>query len=164
MARTKGAVSTHDNEAVQNYLLQYKDIYDLDSYTHSINNVIDDCLRGATGQMAGTQRPSAYRVFTLLRLLPTISTLTVAEVMNRKQMAITGKGYSKSYIEYWTKTLRCASQAIAHHVDLTIRETGETQEQSPAVVYTEDQKDIIRMLAIKGDLHSLTEYVKSLHI
>lgn len=116
MARLKGSIITYNNQEVVTLLKSFTDIYDYDSFYTFIPALIDDCLNGATGQMNMTNRPSAYKVFNLLKLLPIISTQTVGELMNAKRETITGTLFSSNYISKWTKVLRCASDALKFHV------------------------------------------------
>ncbi|MFA0345725.1 hypothetical protein AB4486_01865 [Vibrio sp. 10N.222.55.C6] len=86
--------------------------------TSGLPNWLDDCLRGATGQTpkTSTRRTSKKQILFYLTFLTEISTTTVGKLLNRKQVAITGKNYSKSMIEWYTRAIRCASQAISHYL------------------------------------------------
>lgn len=174
MARLAGSIIKYNNE-VRDLLNTLEGVYDSKSYAADIPRWVDDCLAGAAGQVPGTQRVSAYRLFTLLSYLDEISTETVGNMMNRKRIAIEGKGYSRSYIEFMTKALRCASQAIAHHeknrtpviyTKSDLYKTGECPEgYEPAttvVKYTEAQLETIRALAVAGKLDELDAFVNSI--
>ncbi len=161
MARPTGAVIKTNNTSVKSLLKGFDDIIDIQSYNELIPSWIDDCISGATGQFPGTKRVSTYRIFRMLRDMDFISTTEVGEAMNPKRLATEGKPYSKSMLEYYTRALRCASQAITHHSVkyLVDEETGEVQDATPAILYTEEQKAKMRKLAIEGSTQELQDFV-----
>lgn len=160
-------ITKTDNTEVKAFLNTFEDVYDQETMFETIPMWIEDCIYGAKGQVsAGTRKLSTYRIFTLLRQLDEISTKTVGDLLNRRRMAVHGEEYSKRMIEYYTAALRCASQALAHHkrthhVDV---ETGEIEEVlQPTVVYTEEQKQKMRLMAIAGNLDGLETYIKEIN-
>lgn len=104
------------NKLVRRYLKLFDDIWDTESYESEIEDWLDDIIRGATGQMPGTQRISSYKIFCLLSTLKEISTESVSNILNPRQIAITGNPYSQRTIEYYTAVCRCASQGIFHQL------------------------------------------------
>ena len=116
MARLKGSVVSVCNKEVREYLSNmHPDVYSLESFDILAKSWLDDILAGAGGQMTGTRNPSAYKVFTILSIMESISTITVGNYLNMKRDALDEKLYAKSYIEQWTNCLKCASQAVAYH-------------------------------------------------
>lgn len=115
MANVKKVIN---NETVKEFfkLPAFQDIWDIESFYMNVPQSIEDILRGATGQLSGTQRSSSYRVFRMLSTLNEISTETVSEMLNRKQIALTGKPYGREYIRQWVSVLTCANQALTHHI------------------------------------------------
>ncbi len=116
MARLKGSVVSVCNKKVRCYLKDmHNDVYSNESFELEAKSWLDDILAGSGGQMTGTRHPSSYKVFTILTVLDTINTITVASYLNVKKVALGEKLYSKAYVEQWTNCLKCASQAVSHH-------------------------------------------------
>ncbi|ELM3723924.1 hypothetical protein RYR28_002721 [Edwardsiella piscicida] len=109
-------ISSTNNAAVQEYLLEAFDPIEGITDRHTAI-IIDDIVRGATGQVGGGERRvSSSKVIRLLMSLTIINTETVKDALNRKQVVLYGKLYAKSTVEFYTRVLRCASQGIWHHV------------------------------------------------
>ena len=116
MARKAGSVAVTDNTQVKNYLKKFSNtVLIYPDYVEFVPSWLDDIMNGAAGQIAGTRRVSSYKLFCILRMLDEISTITVRALLDPKRSTITGKGYSKSMIEFYTKALRCASSGIMYH-------------------------------------------------
>lgn len=141
--------------------------------TSGLPNWLDDCLRGATGQTpkTSTRRISKKQILFYLTSLTEISTTTVAELLNRKRIAITGEAYSKSMIEWYTRAIRCASQAISHYLfnrlDIYLAIMGKslsTKRPKHKANLTCKQRCKIRKLALNPSKASeLNKYVKKCH-
>lgn len=166
MARTQGSVSTFDNTEVKALIFPLREVsYNAEWFHHYVPPWLENCLRGASGQMRGTSRPSTYRIFKILACLNDINTTTVGEFLNKKRRAIEGKEYSYSYINQWVKCLRCAAQAIQHHKPAeglgNLKGVCGTPPK-PQVSYTEEQKEHMRYLAVEGKLDELSDYVRGI--
>lgn len=115
---TKKNIRKTINNSFVKYSLttSFPDIYDYESFNIYIERNIEDILRGASGQLSSTKRPSTYRIFQILITLDEINFNTVSEKINSKQMVLSGDTYSESYIRQWVSCLTCASQGIYHHL------------------------------------------------
>lgn len=157
MARTKGSVIVTDNNDIKTYLKgEYYSIYDLESFHIYSPRWLDDVLAGSGNLQAGTRPPSSYRVFCILRVLDSISTVTVADYLNVKRKATGEKLYSKRYVEYWVNTLVCANRAITHHLrgDFTLTEQDVfSNEPKPPQEYTEATVFYKGKTILAKDLH-----------
>lgn len=115
MARPAGSVATFDNTEVKNMLNE------LDCFNYNeLPRWMDDCISGATTQVVGTQRFSPAALYNLLRSLDTVSSVTVAEALNRKREALGDAPVSTRYAQYVTKAIRTASGALSHHANHVI--------------------------------------------
>ncbi|HDL7824269.1 TPA: hypothetical protein PXP39_001913 [Yersinia enterocolitica] len=109
MARTKGSVQkATDNRFTKEYISSFWEYEELPNW-------IDDCICGALGQAGKDTRLSPIRFFRTLQALDEIDTLIVGSYFNKKKEFFDDKPLSKRTIEYYTKILRTASQAISHH-------------------------------------------------
>ncbi|HFT5240440.1 TPA: hypothetical protein ACGTP8_001198 [Yersinia enterocolitica] len=109
MARTKGSVQkATDNRFTKEYISSFWEYEELPNW-------IDDCICGALGQAGKDTRLSPIRFFRALQALDEIDTLIVGSYFNKKKEFFDDKPLSKRTIEYYTKILRTASQAISHH-------------------------------------------------
>lgn len=129
MARLKGSVVVADNKEVRKILMSLYDIYDSSSYSTFIPDWIDDCIRGGVGQMCGDRKPSTYKVYQYLTYLDQIDPKSVQDVISVKKMAIEGKPYSIRYAQKWSAVLKCASEAIAHHINMYPEKLKELEEK-----------------------------------
>ncbi len=66
----------------------------------------------------GTRPVSEYSIFRRLMSISEINTDTVDNMMNRKAKLLGYEPIKRSQIEYHTRILKCASEAIMHHYDL----------------------------------------------
>lgn len=115
MARPAGSVKTYDNTEVKGML------NDMDCFNYNdLPSWMDDCISGATTQVAGTQRFSPANLFNLLRSLDEVSSTTVATALNRKREAMGDAPVSDRYAQYVAKAMRTASQALSHHINHVI--------------------------------------------
>ena len=106
-----------DNKFIKEMLLQqYDHIYNYITFMEGMDSDIINLLRGATGQLSSTKRPSEYKVFKLLQSLNEINFNTVSDTLNKKSMVLYDKPYSDSYITQWVACLTCASQSIYHYL------------------------------------------------
>jgi hypothetical protein len=146
-----------DNEDIKMFLtIKYPEIYDYNSFHTYIDKGVEDILYGACGQGGWNTRTSSYRVFTLLKMLTKVSVDDVGEIMNKKQEAITGKPYSLRTLQRWVGVLHCASDGIRHHLynNPTILENNKRhidREGEYKVIFTDEQKERIRLAAVGGD-------------
>lgn len=76
---------------------------------------IDDVISGATSQVGGSARIGRGRLFSMLLALDEITTATVAQLMNRKRIALGDKPYGARHCRKVAAALRCASNGIKHH-------------------------------------------------
>ncbi|CAH8202505.1 hypothetical protein VAE308_1051192 [Vibrio aestuarianus] len=93
-----------------------EDVYSSLSFHEMVDHKFIDIIRGSTGQLSSTYRPSSYRVFQLLRVLSEINFDTVSEKLNPRKMVLGKDSFSDSYIRQWVSCLACASQGIYHHL------------------------------------------------
>lgn len=115
---------THDNTLVRKWLLE--------DVTTDFNSTLSDVLRGATGQLTGTKRPSNDLVLMRLQSLDRIDFNTVGRMLSRKTAYIDGVVVSKTLVKQWVNVLTCASKAIVYHFDLVEQReltTGEKVKQ-----------------------------------
>lgn len=108
-------IAKHDNTDIKNMLVE-QGFFDY----NELPRWMDDCISGATTQVAGTQRYSPANLFNILRTLDELSTETVGSMINRKRIAFGDEPFSDRYVQYVTKAARCASQALSHHVNHVI--------------------------------------------
>lgn len=149
---------SHNNADVKEYLKQFTDVYDSETYQFYIPSTVDDCIRGSTAQIAGTQRVSSYRIFFLLTLLDEITVNNVAELLNRKNKGLGDKEFSHRYVQYWVSALTCASQAIKHHCSINVKPISiSVIHNNPEVVYTQAEKSQMSKLAQAGNLEQLQQ-------
>ncbi|MGR1188220.1 hypothetical protein [Vibrio parahaemolyticus] len=97
-------------------LYSNENVYSSLSFHEMVDHKFIDIIRGSTGQLSSTYRPSSYRVFQLLRTLNEINFDTVSEKLNPRRMVLDDKKYSDSYIHQWVSCLACASQGIYHYL------------------------------------------------
>ncbi|CNI19245.1 hypothetical protein [Yersinia bercovieri] len=179
MARTKGAVrKATDNRFTKEYISSFWEYEELPSW-------IGDCICGALGQAGKDTRLSPIRFFRALQTLDEIDTLIVGSYLNKKKEFFGDKPLSKRTIEYYTKILRTASQAISHHrmnpnnnkfggcrgsrlEQQAITPPEITMQQSASinpligVVFTEEEKEHIRSLALTGKTKEIKAYIDKL--
>lgn len=108
-----------DNKFIKETLIDLysdEDVYSSLSFHEMVDHNFIDIIRGSTGQLSSTYRPSSYRVFQLLKTLNEINFDTVSKKLNPRRMALDGKNYSDSYIRQWVSCLACASQGIFHYL------------------------------------------------
>lgn len=151
-----------DNRSAFDYLSQFHDYEDIPRW-------VDDVITGALGQKprTGLRTPNPARYFRLLQALSTINTRTVSTSMNRKRTALGDAGYSQRQVEYVTAILRCASQGIKHGL-LTRAIPAQSKVQELAysnpigIALSEDQKAVVRSMAITGRGSEINGYIQSL--
>jgi hypothetical protein len=106
-----------DNTEVKTFLTDhYPDVYDKDSFQHSVPSNLEDILYGATRQGNWNIKTSSYKVFMMLAQLSSISVITVGNLINNKQTALYGKPYSLRALQGWCAVLSCASGGIKHAI------------------------------------------------
>lgn len=147
-----------DNRDVQEWLMTRE------YFTH--NNLpewLDACLTGATGQLTGFRvRPS--RILGLLLALDTISPATVAQVMNRKRVALGDRPYTDRYCRMVAAACRCASQAIAYHSrnnPAPIEEAPRFEGVKP-LPYSDDEMRELKRLSLHAPFATLQAYEQEL--
>ena len=102
-----------DNTIVKSYLSDYSSYYD-----DALPSWVNDLIRGGKGQMnqTCTSQCSSSTLFRVLQSLDEISSITVGSFINRRRMAFGDEPVGSRMIEYYTKSARCASQALAHKI------------------------------------------------
>lgn len=153
---TTRAVAVLDNTDTKTWLADYLSYEELPNWA-------DDVIYGACGQMSGTTRINPTRIFRVLQTLDVISTETVAATMNRKREALGDKPYAKSTIEFYTRVLRCASQAIMHHKDFQVDQgipSIKVREYQP-LPYNSEEMSLIKHLSLKAPYAELKADRKS---
>ncbi|PHZ26599.1 hypothetical protein CS533_15690 [Yersinia bercovieri] len=176
MARTKGAVrKATDNRFTKEYISSFWEYEELPSW-------IGDCICGALGQAGKDTRLSPIRFFRALQTLDEIDTLIVGSYLNKKKEFFGDKPLSKRTIEYYTKILRTASQAISHHrmnpnnnkfggcrgsrleqQAITPSEITMQQSVSSSVKASDDEMHKLHILSIKWSAPDLLEVYTKTH-
>ncbi|EMQ4314773.1 hypothetical protein ACSOQ3_001472 [Yersinia enterocolitica] len=176
MARTKGAVrKATDNRFTKEYISSFWEYEELPSW-------IGDCICGALGQAGKDTRLSPIRFFRALQTLDEIDTLIVGSYLNKKKEFFGDKPLSKRTIEYYTKILRTASQAISHHrmnpnnnkfggcrgsrleqQAITSPEITMQQSVSSSVKASDDEMHKLHILSIKWSAPDLSEVYTKTH-
>ncbi|MFW5394057.1 hypothetical protein V1951_22620 [Yersinia sp. 2544 StPb PI] len=176
MARTKGAVrKATDNRFTKEYISSFWEYEELPNW-------IDDCICGALGQAGKDTRLSPIRFFRALQTLDEIDTLIVGSYLNKKKEFFGDKPLSKRTIEYYTKILRTASDAIAHHKlnpnnskfggsrgsrleqqAITPPEIAMQQSVSSSVKASDDEMHKLHILSIKWSAPDLSEVYTKTH-
>ncbi|MFP2832818.1 hypothetical protein ACLETW_02415 [Citrobacter portucalensis] len=113
MARTKGAIAKGvDNKAVRAFLLNYCSLKELPS-------IVESCVCGALGQEKESRGFSGERIIAILKKLDYVDTTTVYQQMRAYNICQgVRQAPSRRNSERMTRVLRCASEAIYHHVGL----------------------------------------------
>ncbi|CCV62580.1 hypothetical protein [Yersinia enterocolitica] len=176
MARTKGAVrKATDNRFTKEYISSFWEYEELPNW-------IDDCICGALGQAGKDTRLSPIRFFRALQTLDEIDTLIVGSYFNKKKEFFDDKPLSKRTIECYTKILRTASDAIAHHrlnpnnskfggsrgsrleqQAITPPEIAMQQSVSSSVKASDDEMHKLHILSIKWSAPDLSEVYTKTH-
>ncbi|EOG6955974.1 hypothetical protein ACLH32_002573 [Yersinia ruckeri] len=176
MARTKGAVrAATNNRFTKEYISSFWKYEELPNW-------IDDCICGALGQAGKDTRLSPIRFFRALQTLNEIDTLIVGSYLNKKKEFFGDKPLSKRTIEYYTKILRTASDAIAHHKlnpnnskfgdrrgsrleqqAITPPEIAMQQSVSSSVKASDDEMHKLHILSIKWSAPDLSEVYTKTH-
>ena len=111
MARTKGAVATHNNIDTKEILM------DLEIFNYGdVPRWLDDVVSGSCGQVPGTQKFSPAALYSIISTLDIISSETVGALLNRKREALGDAPVSVRYAQYVAKAARCASEAVQYHM------------------------------------------------
>ncbi|EKN4196911.1 hypothetical protein NTJ19_000365 [Yersinia ruckeri] len=175
MARTKGAVrAATNNRFTKEYISSFWEYEELPNW-------IDDCICGALGQAGKDTRLSPIRFFRALQALDEIDTLIVGSYFNKKKEFFDDKPLSKRTIEYYTKILRTASQAISHHrMNPNNNKFGENrgsrleqqaitppeiamQQSVSSVRASEDEMHKLHIVSINGTVQELLEAYTKTH-
>lgn len=155
---THDGVKGNTHEALDNSEVKLF-LNSLDSFTYrELPSWLDDCLSGAAGQITGSRvRPS--RIFGLLSCLDSISPSSVAQVMNRKRLAMGDEPYSDRYCRMIAAACRCGSRAITHHKGYNPPVIQEPKlPPVTALPYSEDEMRELKRLSINAPFSDLQAY------
>ncbi|AOF19930.1 hypothetical protein BED35_16735 [Yersinia enterocolitica] len=164
-----------DNRFTKEYISSFWEYEELPNW-------IDDCICGALGQAGKDTRLSPIRFFRALQTLDEIDTLIVGSYFNKKKEFFDDKPLSKRTIECYTKILRTASDAIAHHrlnpnnskfggsrgsrleqQAITPPEIAMQQSVSSSVKASDDEMHKLHILSIKWSAPDLSEVYTKTH-
>ncbi len=142
------------NREVRQYLISLG-ILDYDNDTPGW---IDDIISGATSQVGGSARIGRSRLFHMLLALDEISTATVAQLLNRKRLALGDKPYGDRHCRKVAAALRCASGGISHHKGKYHVEPEPKIKECQPLPYTEQEMRELKRLSLQGPFSSVAAY------
>ncbi|ECC3108108.1 hypothetical protein OLJ30_001735 [Salmonella enterica] len=145
---------------------------------------VKDIIRGSLGQISSSSERelSQGKIFYLLRTIDVITTSTVGELLNKQYQEKMKKDLSTRQIQKYTKICCNASSAIQLQMDkgesvstemesfnyrkdaigyLTYKE-GEVFLNGMTRPFTEDEREVVRYLSIKGTTEELNLFIESL--
>lgn len=166
-----------NNTKVKEALSDLPSLYDSSEW-------VKDIIRGSLGQISSSSERelSQSKIFHLLRTLDIITTSSVGEILNVQYRQKTNKDLTKRQIQKYTKICCNASSAIQLQMDkgesvstelesfnfrkdaigyLTYKE-GEVFLNGMIRPFTDDEREVVRYLSIKGTTAELNQYIDTL--
>lgn len=127
---------------------------------------VDDVISGATSQVGGSARIGRGRLFSMLLALEEITPATVAQLMNRKRLALGDAPYGDRHCRKVAAALRCASNGIKHHAQYhqEVAKAEEEIETSPTFTsvqplpYSEAEMRELKRLSLTAPFTSVQAY------
>ena len=146
--------TTYNNTNVKTFLTELETM----DYRY-IPSWMDDCISGAAGQVAGTQKFSPANLFNILRTLDTITTESVLSFLNRKREAMGEAMITERYAQYVAKAARCASNALEHHHNYyEVEAKKDLIPEFKPLPYDEEELRVIKYLSLNAPHSELVAY------